>query len=51
MSVSKSINMIKMDYVLRQGVYFFNGTLTKPFIGEYFTLPYQDIELLLAAMR
>lgn len=44
-------NMIKTDYVLRQGVYFFNGTLTKPYIGEYFTLPSQDIELLLAAMR
>jgi len=44
-------NMIKMDYGLRQGVYFFNGTLTKPYVGEYFTLPYQDIELLIAAMR
>jgi alanine dehydrogenase len=44
-------NMIKTDYVLRQGVYFFNGTLTKPYIGQYFSLPYQDIELLIAAMR
>ena len=44
-------NMIKTDYVLRQGVYFFNGILTKPYIGEYFNLPYQDIELLIAAMR
>jgi len=44
-------NMLKMDYSLRQGVYFLNGTLTKPYIGEYFTLPYQDIELLIAALR
>jgi alanine dehydrogenase len=44
-------NMIKTDFVLRQGVYSFNGTLTKPYIGEYFTLPYQDIELLMAAIR
>ena len=44
-------NMIKTDYGLRQGVYFFNGTLTKPYIGEYFTFPYQDIELLIAAFR
>lgn len=44
-------NMIKMDYGLRHGVYFFNGILTKPYIGEYFTLPYQDIELLIAAFR
>jgi alanine dehydrogenase len=44
-------NMIRMDYGLRQGIYFFNGTLTKPYIGDYFTLPYQDIELLIAALR
>lgn len=44
-------NMIRMDYGLRQGIYFFNGTLTKPYIGDYFTMPYQDIELLIAAYR
>lgn len=44
-------NMIKTDYGIRHGVYFFNGTLTKPYIGEYFTLPYKDIELLIAAFR
>jgi alanine dehydrogenase len=43
--------MLKMDYGLRQGSYLFNGTLTKSYIGEYFTLPYQDIELLIAAFR
>ena len=43
--------MIRIDYGMRQGTYLFSGTLTKPYIGEYFTLPYQDIELLLAAFR
>jgi alanine dehydrogenase len=43
--------MIQIDYGLRKGTYLFNGTLTKPYIGEYFTLPYQDIELLIAAFR
>lgn len=43
--------MIRIDYGMRQGTYLFNGALTKPYIGEYFTLPYQDIELLLAAFR
>ncbi|MCB2222190.1 MAG: alanine dehydrogenase [Bacteroidetes bacterium] len=44
-------NMLKLDYGLRQGAYLFNGTLTKSYIGDYFTLPYQDIELLIAAYR
>ena len=44
-------NKLKTDFGVRQGVYLFNGTLTKPYIGEYFTLPYQDIELLIAAFR
>ncbi|HPE57213.1 MAG TPA: alanine dehydrogenase [Bacteroidales bacterium] len=44
-------NMLKLDYGLRQGAYLFNGMLTKSYIGEYFTLPYQDIELLIAAFR
>ncbi len=44
-------NMLKIDYSLRQGIYFLNGTLTKSYIGEYFTLPYQDIELLISALR
>lgn len=43
-------NLIRMEYGLRQGVYLFNGTLTKPYIGDYFTLPCQDIDLLIAAL-
>jgi hypothetical protein len=30
-------------------VYLFNGILTNQYIGEYFGLPYQDIDLLMAA--
>lgn len=44
-------NMLKNDYGVRHGVYLFNGTLTNKFIGEYFKMPYQDIELLMAAFR
>ena len=43
--------MLKTDFGLRQGAYLFKGTLTKPYIGGYFTLPYQNIELLMAAYR
>lgn len=44
-------NMLKNNYDLRQGVYLFNGILTNKFIGENYTLPYQDIELLMAAFH
>lgn len=42
-------NMLKRDPGVRQGVYMFNGTLTNQYIGEYFNIPYQDIDLLMAA--
>lgn len=42
-------NSIKMDSYLRHGVYLYNGILTKKHISEYFMLPFQDIELLMAA--
>jgi alanine dehydrogenase len=44
-------NMLKYDEGVRKGVYLFNGTLTNQYIGEYFTLPYQSIELLMAAFH
>jgi alanine dehydrogenase len=43
--------LLRLDPGSRNGVYLLNGTLTKPYIGEYFTLPYQDIDLLMAALR
>ncbi len=42
-------NMLKRDPGVRQGVYLFNGTITNQYIGEFFQLPYQDIDLLMAA--
>lgn len=45
------INMFKADSGVRQGVYLFNGTLTNQFIGENFGIPYQDIELIMAAFQ
>lgn len=44
-----ALNLIKQDRGIRHGVYMFNGTLTNQYIGEYYRLPYQNIELLLAA--
>ena len=44
-------NMLKNDYGVRHGVYLFNGTLTNKFIGDYLKMPYQDIELLMAAFQ
>jgi alanine dehydrogenase len=42
-------NLLKYDPDIRNGVYLFNGILTNRYIGEYFGLPYQDINLLMAA--
>jgi alanine dehydrogenase len=44
-------NKLKNDYGVRQGVYLYNGILTNKFIGEYFGIPSQDIELLMAAFH
>ncbi len=43
-------NSIKKNTGFRHGVYLYNGTLTSSILGEAFKLPYQDIDLLLAAM-
>lgn len=37
------------NYGVRQGVYLYNGILTHEMIGNHFRIPYQDIDLLLAA--
>ena len=44
-------NFLKMDHGVRQGVYLYNGTITNPFISKYFNLPFQDIDLLMAAFH
>jgi alanine dehydrogenase len=42
-------NLLRSDKGLRQGVYLLNGTITKKIIHDTFGLPFQDIELLMAA--
>jgi alanine dehydrogenase len=42
--------IIKRKSGFRNGVYLFNGTLTKRVLGEAFKLPYKDIDLLTAAL-
>ena len=44
------LSLLKQDPGLRHGVYLFNGTLTNRYIGEYYNLPYQNIDLLLSAL-
>ena len=41
--------LIKRDSGLRHGVYLYNGSVTSPFLGEAFKLPYKDLDILLAA--
>jgi alanine dehydrogenase len=43
-------NMLRRDLGVRNGVYLYNGTLTNQVLGEMFKLPYQDINLLMAAL-
>ena len=40
---------LKTNAGMRNGVYMYNGTLTNPYIGNAFNIPYQDIHLLMAA--
>ena len=42
-------NLIRRDAGLRQGVYLYNGTVTNLSVSKTFNLPFQDIELLMAA--
>ena len=44
-------NMLIADFGVRQGVYMFNGIITNKYIADTYQLPFQDIELLLAAFR
>jgi alanine dehydrogenase len=42
-------NLIRRDHGICKGVYLYRGVLTNRHISEYFDLPFQDIELLLAS--
>ena len=39
------------DLYFRQGLYTYHGILTNKIIGDYFGLPYQDMDLLMAAFH
>lgn len=43
--------LLKKDYSVRQGVYLYNGTITHLPASKMFNLPFQDIDLLMAAFR
>jgi len=44
-------NLLKRDYGVRQGVYIFHGMSTNLFISRQYNLPFQDIDLLMAAFH
>jgi len=44
-------NLLKTDFGVRQGVYLYNGISTNPFISKNFNLPFQDMDLLMAAFH
>jgi len=44
-------NLLKSDNGIRAGIYMYNGSITKKYISEQFHLPFQDIELLMAAFH
>lgn len=44
------VNAVRFDTGLREGVYIYNGILTKPVIADKFGLISRDIDLLLAAL-
>ena len=43
--------VLHTDYGVRQGVYLFNGISTNKFLSDSFHLPFQDINLVMAAFR
>ncbi len=43
--------VLHSDYGIRQGVYLYNGISTNKFLSDSFRLPFQDINLLMAAFR
>ncbi|MCF8228528.1 MAG: alanine dehydrogenase [Bacteroidales bacterium] len=42
-------NMLRNDYGISRGVFLYNGTLTKKHISQFYDLPFQDLDLLMAA--
>ncbi|MFA8299673.1 MAG: alanine dehydrogenase [Hyphomicrobiales bacterium] len=45
------LNNLKNDYWLCKGVYVLSGIITNKYIGNSYRMPYQDIDLLMAAFQ
>jgi len=43
--------LLRQDFYFRQGVYLLNGIVTSNLVGEYYDIPFQDIDLLMAAFH
>jgi alanine dehydrogenase len=43
--------LMRTDYGVRQGTYLFNGILTNRYLSDHFHLPFQDLNLLMAAFH
>ncbi|MEI6748121.1 MAG: alanine dehydrogenase [Bacteroidota bacterium] len=43
--------LLRTDYGVRHGTYLFNGILTNRYLSDHFRLPYQDLNLLMAAFH
>jgi len=43
--------LLRTDYGVRQGTYLFNGILTNRYLSDHFHLPFQDLNLLMAAFH
>ena len=44
-------NLLRMNAGVRNGAYVYNGIITHKYIGETYSLPYKDIDLLIAATQ
>ncbi len=42
-------HFLKNDFTVRQGVYIYNGILTNSHISKHYSIPYKNIDLLMAA--
>ena len=44
-------NLLRNNYGISKGVYLYNGIVTNKYISDLFSLPFQDLDLILAAFR
>jgi len=44
-------NLLRTDHCFRKGIYIYKGIVTNHWVSKLFDLPFQDIELLMAAFH